>query len=466
MTIAPPAPTSLFGDPGRGDDAPSADGPVDWPHIAAELADDLATDAVEREQAGQTPYDEVTRLRESGLLTLLVPARRGGGGAGWRTAYTVVRTVAAADGSVGQLLGSHYFLSYCARFFGGPDRAARIERASAAGEWCWGGGIASHEPPLMLTPTANGYLLDGHQRCGSGVGVADRLLVRAAVPGAGEPLAVLVDPAHPGLVSSPGGDTFGRRLTGAGSVACDSVPVGHDDVLGSLSSDVGALTPLAGLAVPTARLVSAQFCLGIAEGLLGEVREQGRAVPDGWDVYARDQYAQDTYAQDDTYTQDSYAQDPYARDPHVRDPYVRDPYVRDPYVRDAYVRDSYARDPYVLTAYGELTVAARAASALADQAVDALTGGLARGEDLDDEECAEITVLASAAEAAAARAAQEITTRALDAVGASAAHTRHGLDRFWRDTRAHTLREPVAHRLREVGDYFLNGAHPPFSLPA
>lgn len=98
--------------------------------------------------------------------------------------------------------------------------------------------------------------------------------------------------------------------------------------------------------------------------------------------------------------------------------------------------------------------------------MDALTRGLDRGEDLDDEECAEIAVLASAAEAAASRAAQEITSRALEAVGAPAALTRHGLDRFWRDTRTHTLREPVAHRLREVGDYFLNGAHPPFSLPA
>ncbi|MFF6977753.1 acyl-CoA dehydrogenase family protein [Streptomyces sp. NPDC008343] len=392
---------------------------VDWLHTARELADDLATDAVEREQAGKPPLDEVARLRESGMLTLLVPAECGGGGADWRTAYSVVRTIAAADGAIGHLLGSHYFLSFCARFFAGLDRAARIERAFTAGEWCWGGGIASQEPPLMLTPSANGYLLDGHQRYGSGVGVADRLAVRAAVPGIGEPLAVLVDPAHPGLVSGSGGDTFGRRLAAAGDVGFDAVPVAADDVLGSLSSDEGALSPFAGLAAPTARLVSAHFCLGVAEGLLSEVREHGRAVRSPWQ------------------------------------PFSPQPWPGHP-----------PQDPYVLTAFGELAVGARAASALADQAVDALNRGLARGEDLDDEECAEIAVLASAAEAAASRAAQEITARALDAVGAPAAFARHGLDRFWRDTRTHTLREPIAHRLREVGDYFLNGAHPPFSLPA
>jgi alkylation response protein AidB-like acyl-CoA dehydrogenase len=116
--------------------------------------------------------------------------------------------------------------------------------------------------------------------------------------------------------------------------------------------------------------------------------------------------------------------------------------------------------------YGELAVVARAASALADQAVDALLRGLAQGEDLNDDECAEIAVLASVAEAAASRAAQESTTRALDVVGVDAASTRHGFDRFWRNARTHTLREPAAHRLREIGDYFLNGAHPPFTLPA
>lgn len=118
----------------------------------------------------------------------------------------------------------------------------------------------------------------------------------------------------------------------------------------------------------------------------------------------------------------------------------------------------------MLTAYGELAVAAHAASALTDQAVDALMRGLARGEDLDDDECAEIAVLAGAAEAAASRAVQEITTRALDAIGARAATSRHGFDRFWRNARTHTLREPVGDRLRDVGDYYLNGAHPPFTL--
>ncbi|MBO1329901.1 acyl-CoA dehydrogenase family protein [Streptomyces sp. VRA16 Mangrove soil] len=392
---------------------------VDWLHIAREVADDLATDAVAREQAGQVPLDEVTQLRESGLLTLLASAEHGGGGADWRTAYAVVRTVAAADGAVGQLLGHHYFLSFSARFFAGPARAVRIERDAAAGRWCWGGGIASHEPPLILTPASGGYLLNGHQRCSAGSGIADRLVVRAARYGTGEPLAVLVDPAQQGVVSG-GEETFGQRLAAGGGVEFDSVRVGADDVLGSLSSDEGVLSPFAALAAPTARLVSVQFSLGTAEGLLAEVREHGRAMRSPWQ------------------------------------PFSAEPWPDGP-----------PQDPYALTAYGELSVVVRAASALAGQAVDALLHGLVRGEGLDDEECAEIAVLASAAESAASRAAQEVTARALDIIGADAASARHGFDRFWRNARTHTLlREPAAHRLREVGDYYLNGAHPPFTLPA
>ncbi|MFJ8153686.1 acyl-CoA dehydrogenase family protein [Streptomyces sp. NPDC094468] len=400
------------------DAADAGAGQVDWLHIARELADDLATDAAEREHAAKAPLDEVARLRESGLLTLLAPAEHGGGGADWRTAYAVIRTVSASDGAIGSLLGNHYFLSFSPWFFAAPDRAAVTERESTAGQWCWGGGVASRQPSLVLTPATGGHLLNGCQRYATGIGVADRLLVRAARYDTGEPFAVLVDPAHPGVVSG-GGDTFGQRLAAGADVEFSSVPVTADEVLGSVSPDESVLSPFASLAAPTARLVSVQFCVGVAEGMLAEVREHRRGKRSPWQ------------------------------------PFSPQPWPDGP-----------TQDPYAVTAYGELAVAARAASALADQAVDALASGLARGDDLDDEECAEIAVLASVAESAASRAAEDITARALDVIGADAASSWHGFDRFWRNARTHTLRQPVAHRLREVGDYFLDGVHPSFTLPA
>jgi alkylation response protein AidB-like acyl-CoA dehydrogenase len=120
----------------------------------------------------------------------------------------------------------------------------------------------------------------------------------------------------------------------------------------------------------------------------------------------------------------------------------------------------------VLATYGELTIATRSAAALTDQAIEALHIGPAWGADLSYDEYAEISVLVAVAEAAASRAVQESTARALDIVGARSASSQLGFDRFWRNARTHTLYEPDAHRLRGVGDYYLNGTHLPFILPS
>jgi alkylation response protein AidB-like acyl-CoA dehydrogenase len=369
---------------------------------------------VARDQAGKPPFDEVSRLRESGLLTLLVPAGLGGGGADWPTAYAVVREIAAADGAIGQLLGCHYFMSWSARFFTEPAPAARLERRSAAEQWCWGGGLARQEPALTLSRDGRGFALTGRQSFAAGVLVADRLAVRAVRADTGEPFAVVVDPALPGVVIDGDADPFGQRLAAGGSVEFDAVPIAADDVLGSLVADEDVLSPLTALVSPVGRLLSAQLRLGMAEGVLAEAREYSRTGQSHW---------------------------------HPDWP------VGSP------------QDPQVLTAYGELTVLTRSASALADQARDAVHGGLARGEDLGYDEYAEISVLVAMAEAAASRAVQESTARALDIIGVRSASSRLGFDRFWRNARTHTLYEPVAHRLRDVGDYFLNGTHPPFVLP-
>ncbi|UUU18931.1 acyl-CoA dehydrogenase family protein [Streptomyces sp. DSM 40750] len=389
-------------------------GRAHWLRVARETADDLATDAAAREQAGKAPFDEVSRLRESGLLTLLIPAELGGGGADWPTAYAVVRDIAAADGAIGQLLGCHYFLSWSARFFTEPAHAAQVERLSAAEQWCWGGGLARQDPPPTLARTATGHVLDGRQSYATGVLVADRLAVRAARADTGEPLAVVVDPAHHGVGIDGDADTFGQRLAAGGSVEFDAVPVAADAVLGSLSADEDVLTPLTALASPVGRLLSIQLRLGMAEGVLAEAREYSRA-----------------------------GHSPWHPDWPVGSP----------------------QDPQVLTSYGELTVLTRSASALAAQALEAVHGGLVRCDDLTYDEYAEISVLVAMAEAAASKAAQESTARALDIIGARSASSRLGFDRFWRNARTHTLYEPVAHRLRDVGDYFLNGTHPPFVLP-
>ncbi|MFF7655678.1 acyl-CoA dehydrogenase family protein [Streptomyces sp. NPDC007983] len=385
----------------------------EWVATARAVAADLATDAVARDQANQPPFDEADRLRKAGLLTLLIPTERGGGGADWRTAYAVIREIAAADGSIGQLIGYHYLLSWNVRFFGGPAHTERVERAAAEGRWLWGGAFNPRDPDVVLTPDGGGFRLDGRKSFATGARVADRLVAGATRTDTGEPVVVLVDPAHQGVVRNDDWDNFGQRLSASGSVEFDAVPVAAGDILGSLSQDDGALSPFATLVTPAIQLVFVHFYLGIAEGALAAAADYTRTTTRPWLLSGV---------------------------------------------------ESATQDPYVLAAYGELAVAARAARALADQAAEAVQSGLDRGHELTGHERGEIAATVATAKVAATKAALDITARILEVTGARSTATAYGFDRFWRNARTHTLHDPVAYKLREVGDHFLNGTHPPFTL--
>jgi alkylation response protein AidB-like acyl-CoA dehydrogenase len=44
--------------------------------------------------------------------------------------------------------------------------------------------------------------------------------------------------------------------------------------------------------------------------------------------------------------------------------------------------------------------------------------------------------------------------------GARSTSSRHGLDRFWRNARVHTLHDPVDYKLRDLGRHALDGTVP------
>ncbi|MFC8265937.1 acyl-CoA dehydrogenase [Streptomyces cinereoruber] len=437
---------------GRAVDRPADD--EIWPRVTRELADDLAVDALTRDRAGKAPFDEVARLQEAGLPALLTapgPSRRG---ADWRAACAVVREISAADSSVGELLAHHYALSWSSRFFG-PAHEAPAPRASSAPEapgaarrplaldvctaeerWLLAGGVEPPRPAtgpgLVLTPaegSGGGWILDGRRAFASGVTVADRLVVGARPGGTGDLLVVLVDPAHPGVFTDAGTDRVGQRLAGAGTVTFDHVPVPSEHVLGVLPHDEHAVAPFTTLAPLALRLLLTQVGLGIAEGALAEARDISRADQAG---------PAPAGGADGPATADGTAP---AGD-----------------------------DPYLLLAYGELATAAHAAAAVVERATDALARGLHAEWSLTPEERADISVLVAAAETVTGRAAVHITTRILELVdGTAGADSRAGgpgFDRFWRNARALTAPTRADHRLRDIGDHYLNGTHARLTLLA
>ncbi len=407
----------------------AADRPADeevWPRVTREVADDLAADALARDRAGKPPFDEMSRLREAGLPSLLMPPGPSAHGSDWRTACAVIREIATADSSIGELLGRHYVLSWSARFFSTPEQAARLEQRSRAEQWLWGGDTAVLEteagPDLTLAPTDNGYVLNGRRAFATGVAVTDRLALAAVCTDTGESLLVVVDPAHPGVLAEPANDPLGQRLAGAGSIDFDNVPVHADQVLGPVPRDEHAISPFASLAPLALRLVLLHVGLGIAEGALAEARDINRIAPRRW--------------------------------PHTSAEHGDYP-------------DRPGGDPYLLLAYGELVTAAHTAAAVVERATEALTQGLLTGRALGIDARADIAVLVAAAEAVTNRSVMHITTRILELTdGADSAADGPGFDRFWRNARVLTARGSASHSLRDIGDHYLNGMHPALTLHA
>ncbi|MGW8556803.1 acyl-CoA dehydrogenase family protein [Streptomyces tubercidicus] len=402
-----------------------------WRRVTREVADDLAVDALARDRAGKPPFDELARLREAGLPALLAPPGPDGRGADWRTACAVIREIAAADGSIGELLGRHYVLSWSARFFSTPERADGLELRAGTEQWLWGGAIdlPDTEPAtgpdltLTLTPAGSGYLLNGYRSFAAGVTVADRLVLGAVCSDTGESLVVCADPAHPGVAAAPEHDRLGQRLTAAGRISFDGVPVAADQVLGTVPRDEHALAPFATLAPLALRLALVHVSLGIAEGALAEARDITRAVPRGLPVAERDEGA-------------------YAAPPP-------------------------GADPYLLLAYGELVTDTHTAAAVVESASEALARGLLAGPGLGVDQRAEIAVLVAAAEAVTSRSAMRLTTRVLELTqGADSTADPLGFDRFWRNARVLTAQTSATRRLRDIGDHYLNGTHPPLTLHA
>ncbi len=129
----------------------------DWLVIAETIAARLRTTAVERERAGAPPRLEITSLRDADLLTLLNPAHIGGGGATFKDAFRVVRTLARADTSIAQVLSYHYLLSYSAFWRAGEEQRSKLIQQSVDEKWFWGGASNPRDTLTVLSADGDGF---------------------------------------------------------------------------------------------------------------------------------------------------------------------------------------------------------------------------------------------------------------------------------------------------------------------
>ncbi len=382
---------------------------MNWHERAGKLAETLRGDAAERDRVGAEPTREVALLKESGLLTLLVPADLGGAGESWLAANTVTRVVAAADASVGHLLGYHYLQLWRGELFDRPDLVTRLQRETVTGDHFWAGVSNPLDAALELTPVDGGFRVNGRKTFATGASVADRLVVSATRTVDDEKLTFVVDGKAPGISYLGDWDNLGQRLTASGGVEFTDVFVPADDVLGDQPEHQ---SPRLSLAAVAFQLFLTQIYVGVAEGALIEAAEYTRTRSRPWTLSG---------------------------------------------VAEA------ARDPHTVAAYGQLVAEVRAAGALTDDAAAALGGAFDHGPELSEVDRAEAAVTVSAAKVVATRVVNEVTTRVFELVGARATANKYAFDRFWRNARTLTLHDPVVYKAREVGAHFLTGDHPPYT---
>ncbi|MEV3988516.1 acyl-CoA dehydrogenase [Streptomyces sp. NPDC049837] len=367
--------------------------------IARDVAEDLAADAIARDRAGRPPVDEVARLREAGLLAALVPPGRTHG-VDWRTGCAVVHEIATADSSVGELLARHYVHAWSGRFYATAHRAAALERDTARDQLLWAGGV------------------------------------RTAAPDGGVPDLTLT-PLHSGYLLN------GRRAVDTAVTVADRFVV---DALCAVTGDVLVVRVPSGR--PGVSVEPARDRLGQRVAGAGRVAFDRVAVAPAQVLGPR------------PYDEESTAPFTALAAPALRLALchvglgIAEGALSE--ARDACPGGRLpATGPDVLLAFGELASAARTAAAVVERATAAMAGALEAGPHIDADEPADVAALVATAETVTAEAALHITTRVPELADAP------GLDRFWRNARVLTADRSTAHRLRDIGEHYLNGAYRP-----
>ncbi|MEK9953437.1 MAG: acyl-CoA dehydrogenase family protein [Curvibacter sp.] len=368
------------------------------------LSASLAATAVERDRRGGHAAAERALLRDSGLLALAVPARFGGQGADWPTVLRAVRRIAAVDSALAHLFAFQHLQVASITFFGSEEQQADLLTRTVQERWFWGNALNPADRRTTAAEFDEGLVLNGVKSFCSGAVGADVLLVSAYLE-CGRFIVAAIPARREGVQIEGDWNAIGQRQTDSGNVIFTDVLVEPHELLqpGPGSS------PWATLRSCLAQSILVNIYLGIAEGADQSAREHTTRWRRPWISSGVEQATQ---------------------------------------------------DPYLLQHFGEFWVQLQAARALADEAAVKLEAAWQRGPQLTAEERGAVSVAVATAKVLAHRASLDISSRLFDVAGTSALHAPLGLDRYWRNARTHTLHDPLDYKLRDLGQWALNGVVP------
>ncbi|AJP58118.1 monooxygenase [Pandoraea vervacti] len=376
---------------------------------AQTLATRFAETAIARDAAGGTPKAERDALRQSGLLSLSIPADYGGQGAQWIQTLETVRILAQADSSVAHVYGFHHLLLATVQLFSKPEQWVPWVEQTARNHWFWGNALNPLDERTVvrrMRDTQEWFEFSGKKSFCSGALDSEMLIASGKDERSGKLLIAAIPTARAGITINSDWNCFGQRQTDSGSALFERVRVDAAEML----LDPGPLTtPRASLRPLLAQLVFVHMFLGLAQGALAEAKH---------------------------YTL------------HEARPWFRSG------VANA------SDDPYTLAHYGEFHVALESMRLLARQAATLFDEAWQQGDSLDADGRGRVAVAVATAKVAASRHGLDVASRLFETTGARATHGALRLDRYWRNLRVQTLHDPVDYKLQDIGNWALNAQAP------
>jgi alkylation response protein AidB-like acyl-CoA dehydrogenase len=374
--------------------------------VATELAQRLAATANARDQAGGHAAKEREWIRESGLLTLSIPAAYGGQGADWPTVYQVIRILARADSALAHVFGFHHLQLAGIQLYGSVQQQRRFLTQTVEQNLFWGNALNPLDKRTLATDADYGFQLDGIKSFSSGSVGSDWLTISAWHEESQSALIGVVPTRQHGVAVQADWDAFGQKQTDSGNVHFNQVSLPSTQVLQAPSVKA---TAQATLRSQVAQLIMANLYLGIGEGAFEAARAYIAKEARPW-------FASGV--------------------------------------------DKAGADPLIQHRFGQLWLKLRPASVLADHAAQELDRLFRLGAAVTAQQRGELAVSVAEAKVLAHQAGVDVSNDIFELTGARSTSAKFGYDRFWRNVRVHTLHDPVDYKIRDLGRYALDGTLP------
>ncbi|KAK7210887.1 hypothetical protein V2G26_018065 [Clonostachys chloroleuca] len=387
---------------------PKPNTPTEWVKRASEASEILKIDAVQRDNEGKPPFAEVQLLKDAGLVNLLGPREFGGGGATWQTSYKVTTEIAKADGSVGHLLGNHYSWFWSSQILGTPKQARRWLREFTEGNYYLGGAVNPRNADMIARDEGDELVFNGDKFFSTGGVISDVTVLEGVLEDAEKThVFAFISTKHPGISFKGDWDVIGQRLTESGGCLIRDVHVSWEHIAGWENKKLTPRDTYHDFILPPVQLQFAAVHLGVGIGALEAAAEYTRTKTRAW-----------PYGGDDK----SKATDEW----------------------------------YIREGYGHLQAKLWAAEALIDRTAERVSAAIhAPRAELTPQTRGEIAVQVAASKATAIETTLHVSTKIFELAGARSSLGKYGFDRYFRNTRVHSLHDPIAYKFREVGSWAL-----------